>query len=82
MDKLQKLLKRLSPKEREQLEKLLKKLLAGETKNLDIKKLKGTADVYRARTEELRVIFTKQKGSARVQVLDVSRRNEKTYQDF
>jgi len=48
MDKLAKLLKKLSKTEREHLEEILTLLTAGNAESLDIKKLKGTNNVYRA----------------------------------
>lgn len=80
MDKLTKLLKKLSAKERERLEEVLALLISGETSSLDIKKLKGTDDVYRARIGNVRVIFQKQ--GAEILILEVSRRDESTYKDF
>ncbi len=80
MDKLGKLLKRLSPKEREHLEEILVVLLSGKVSSLDIKKLKGVEDVYRVRGGTLRVIF--QKNDDTLQILEVSRRNENTYKKY
>lgn len=80
MDKLSKLLKKLSIKEREHLEETLALLTSGDTSSLDIKKLRGVDDVYRARTGDLRVIFEKQ--GKEILVLEVSRRDESTYKNF
>lgn len=80
MDKLSKLLKKLSAKEREQLEQTLARLLSGETKTLDIKKLKGVEDIYRARAGSLRIIFSKNESGIRL--LEVARRNEGTYRNY
>lgn len=80
MDKISKLLKKLSPKERERLEETLTILLSNDTSSLDIKKLKGVDDVYRVRDGDLRVIFQKQEKEIRV--LEVSRRDEDTYKNY
>ncbi len=80
MDKITKLLKKLSSKERERLEEVLALLISGDTSSLDIKKLKGVNDVYRARTGDLRIIFEKQ--GKEILVLEVSRRDEGTYKNF
>lgn len=80
MDKLTKLYKTLSPKERLLVAKAFSLLIAGDFQALDIKKLKGVEDVYRARIGRIRVIFHKE-GSA-VEILDVSRRNENTYRNY
>jgi mRNA-degrading endonuclease RelE of RelBE toxin-antitoxin system len=78
MDKVAKLLKKLIEKERSEVLETLSALLSGETKQLDIKKLKGVDSVYRARVGNLRIIF--RKGSAKdVRILDIARRDEQTY---
>ena len=77
MDKLAKLLKKLTSKESNQLAKTLRALLSGETDSLDIKKLKGVDNVYRVRVGNLRIIFRREKRDIRV--LEVSRRDDTTY---
>ncbi len=80
MDKISKLLKKLSAKEQERLEEILAVLMSEDTSSLDIKKLKGVDDVYRVRTGDLRVIFQKQGGEIRI--LEISRRDESTYKKY
>lgn len=80
MDKISKLLKKLTEKERKHLSATLAALLSGDTTALDIKKLKGAEDIYRARVGNLRVIFKKEKGDIRV--FDIGRKNDNTYRDF
>ncbi len=80
MDKNQKFLKRLSTKEFSSVEKALHKINVGDTKNLDIKKLTGYQDVYRVRIKTIRIIFLINEN--RIDVLEISRRNEKTYKKF
>lgn len=80
MDKISKLLKKLSPKERERLREILILLLSDDASSLDIKKLKGADDIYRVRTGNLRVIF--QRKSKEMKVLEVSRRDENTYKNY
>lgn len=80
MDKIAKLLKKLSAKEQERLGEVLGALLSGETSSLDIKKLKGIDHVFRVRVGSLRVIFHKHADDIRI--LEVSRRNEKTYEEY
>lgn len=77
MDSITKLLRKLSAKEREHLEKVLVALLSGKISSLDIKKLTGVDNVYRVRVGSLRVIFQKQGDD--IQILEISRRNENTY---
>ncbi len=80
MDNLSKLLKKLSASEREHLEEILTLLISGDTSSLNIKKLKGVDDVYRARVGDVRIIFQKQ--GKEILILEVSRRSESTYKNF
>ena len=59
MDKIEKLLRKISNKDRERLLKIIDKLLRGEKKNLDIKKIKD-AEFYRLRSGRFRIIFHKE----------------------
>ena len=59
MDKIEKLLRKISNKDRERLSKIIDKLLRGEKKNLDIKKIKD-AEFYRLRSGRFRIIFHKE----------------------
>ena len=75
MDKIRKLLNKISKKDREKLEELLAQLISG-AKKLKIVKIKNT-DFYRVRHGNFRIIFHKEK---RVVIIDSIRiRNEKTY---
>lgn len=80
MDKLSKLLKKLSTKEREQLQEVLVLIISDDVSSLDIKKLKGTDDIYRARAGDMRIIF--QKRNRDIFILEVSRRDESTYKSY
>lgn len=80
MDKLTKLLKKLSSKEREHLQEALAFLVSGDISSLNIKKLKGTDDIYRIRIGALRAIFQKQ--NKEIRILEISRRDEGTYKNY
>jgi mRNA-degrading endonuclease RelE of RelBE toxin-antitoxin system len=80
MDKNQKFLKRLSNKEFELVEKALQMIVARDTSNLDVKKLSGYRDIYRVRTSTIRIIFLDT--GDYTEILEISRRSEKTYKDF
>lgn len=80
MDKFEKAFKKLTDKEQEQLEKILAQLEAGLFKNIDIKKLKGTNDIFRVRKGNIRLIY--QIRSGKIFLLKISRRSEKTYKNF
>ena len=77
MDKIEKALAKLSPKEREQTKTIFKELQAKRFKNLDIKKLKGRDDIFRVRRGSLRIIYRVHGGS--ISILVIERRSEKTY---
>ena len=80
MDRIDKSFKKLDEKEKLQVKKILTKLLAGDFKNLDIKKLKGKEDIFRVRNGSIRIIYRiKNKGPF---ILLVERRNDKTYRLF
>jgi mRNA-degrading endonuclease RelE of RelBE toxin-antitoxin system len=80
MDRNQKFLKKLSIKEFYAVEHILQKILVRDTSNLDIKKLSSYKDVYRVRVGSIRVIFLD--NGNHTEVLEISRRSEKTYKDF
>ena len=80
MDKNQKFLKRLTPKELIALQKILVQIQERETTNLDIKKLSGHQDVFRVRSGNIRIIFLANRTTT--EILEISRRNDKTYRDF
>lgn len=80
MDRILKLLRSLDKRERELLESTLASLYQGNTEGLDIKKLRGSLFIYRARIGSFRVIFSKEGGDIRV--LEVGRRNENTYRNY
>lgn len=77
MDRIDKELAKLSDKEREQVQRILVAIIAGETSGLTIKKLKGRDDVYRARKGSIRVIYRIREGVPFLLVIE--RRNEQTY---
>lgn len=80
MDKTQKFLLRLNRKEQKETINLLNLILTGNITGLDVKKLSGFKDVYRVRSGKIRIIFRRLDSD--VSILEISRRNEKTYRDF
>lgn len=79
-DKIKKALAKLSAKEKTAVANILHKLIAKELSGLDIKYLKGSTNVYRVRTGNIRIIYTTIDGEVRV--LAIARRNEKTYKSY
>jgi mRNA-degrading endonuclease RelE of RelBE toxin-antitoxin system len=80
-DKIAKLLAKLSRPELLSVKNITSKITKGDTKGLDIKKLKGETDIYRVRKGQLRIIFQK-RANQEVELLQISRRSEKTYKNF
>ena len=78
MDKIEKLLERLTAKEKSILKELLLSISSGKVENLDIKKLKGNKNIYRARKGDFRVLFIKNSPN-KISILALERRSEKTY---
>lgn len=78
MDQIEKALRRLNDKERQKVIIILNKLIEGNVSGLNIKKLKGRDNIFRARVGDLRIIY-RTDPKDRVVVLSISRRNENTY---
>ena len=62
-EKIEKALKKLTGKEKKAVKNILIKIEKGDIKSLDIKKLKGRNDIFRARKGSLRIIFRKTRES-------------------
>jgi len=76
MDKIEKLFRKISKKQREYLLSIIEKLLSNNKKGLDIKKLKNT-DFYRLRSGRFRIIYHKENEE---NIIDgVRLRDENTY---
>ena len=76
MDKIQKLLRKISKKDRERLLELVEKLLGGDKKGLNIKKVTNS-EFYRLRFSRFRIIFHKE--DKNIIIDSIKLRNEKTY---
>ena len=78
MDAILKALKKFSTKERVWSKEIIAKIVSDDTQGLDIKKLKGRDDIFRVRKGDIRIIY--QKKEKQIFILEVGRRNEKTYE--
>ncbi|MEK7626543.1 MAG: type II toxin-antitoxin system RelE/ParE family toxin [Patescibacteria group bacterium] len=78
MDRIAKELGKLTEKERGKLKNILGRIQQGKFLGLDLKKLRGREDVFRARKGSMRIIF-RVLGNGDVFILAVERRAEKTY---
>jgi mRNA-degrading endonuclease RelE of RelBE toxin-antitoxin system len=79
-DKISKELTKFNNKERALVREILLQIQQGDTKGLQITKLKGHKDIYRIRKRQLRIIY--QQRETAVRILAIERRSEKTYKDF
>ncbi len=78
MDRIEKLLNKLSGGEKKKVKSVLKQIEKGDFKSLDLKKLKGRNDIYRVRKSSIRIIFHKLKDQ-NIKILAVERQSSKTY---
>ena len=80
MDDVGKSLRKLTTKERNQVRDILVKLRTDDFRGLDLKKLKGTENIFRARKGALRIIY--HKNGDKLFILAIERRSESTYKDI
>ena len=76
MKKIEKLFRKISRKDREKLLFILEKLIAGDSHNLDVKKVKDS-DFHRLKFKRFRIIFHYE--NKEVIIDSIKLRNEKTY---
>lgn len=81
MDKIEKALRKLNSKEREDVKEILEKLEKKKLAGLDIKKLKERDDIFRVRAGDIRIIY-RMTAVDEIFILAVERRSEKTYKRF
>jgi mRNA-degrading endonuclease RelE of RelBE toxin-antitoxin system len=79
-DKIKKLLSKLTAKERDMVKLLVLRVKLDDIEGLDIKQLKGHADLFRVRKGRLRIVY--QKSTKAFRIVRIDRRNEKTYKDL
>ena len=82
MDKIAKILKALSPKEREAVLLLMQQLKQDYKKIPGVKPLKGMKGVFRIRVGRYRIIFTVDSKSKQTEIRRITRRNEHTYKNI
>jgi mRNA-degrading endonuclease RelE of RelBE toxin-antitoxin system len=80
MDKISKALKKLLSNEKKSIEKILVKLKRFDFSGLDVKKLKGREDIYRAHKGDLRIIFYYSRNKD-INILALERRSDNTYKN-
>ena len=77
MGKLDKLLGKIPPQERREIEHIIGKILVRDLKGLDSKKLKGLKNIFRVRKGNFRIIFEFRKSEPNI--LTIERCGEHTY---
>ncbi|MCK5416228.1 type II toxin-antitoxin system RelE/ParE family toxin [Candidatus Parcubacteria bacterium] len=77
MDKISKALKKFKVNEKIKIKSLLNKVKIGDFNSLDIKKLKGRDDIYRARAGKIRIIYRIK--NKEIVILAISRRSDNIY---
>lgn len=75
--KIDKFLAKLTKKEREQVKEVVEQLLSGNTKHLDVKKLKGFEGIYRVRIGNIRILYYASGGI--INILTIERRSSTTF---
>lgn len=78
MDRIDKALDKLSPKEQTKIIKIIKLIKNQRWENLDRKKLRGYHNIYRVRSGQIRIIYQEDK-AGQIAILAISRRDDKTY---
>lgn len=78
MDKIQKALKKLRPKERQAVKLILPKLANRNFSGFDLQKLKGRGDIYRVRKDSIRIIY-RVSSDNQIFILTIERRSDTTY---
>lgn len=80
MDKLKKLLSRISERDRQELQAIIFLIMKNDLALLSVKKVSGHQNVFRVRSGRYRVIFKKEEPMPCI--LDVRLRNENTYKNI
>ena len=80
MNKLDKFILKLDKKNRLILEKVIYLIVSGSLSLLDLKKLKGSENMYRIRVGKIRLIFEKTKDGNKIR--DLSYRDDNTYSNL
>jgi mRNA-degrading endonuclease RelE of RelBE toxin-antitoxin system len=79
-DKISKFLQKLPPKDLKIIKEVILLLSKNQIDNLNVKKLKGSTNIYRARKGNIRIIFSKEKDV--VKILQISKRDDQTYSKY
>lgn len=81
MDKINKNLLKIPDKQRARVLAAAKQIRQGNFESLDLKKIKGSKDLFRVRVGRYRIVIQSKAGQKPV-IIDVSKRDDQTYKDF
>ena len=81
MQKINKFLNSLTEKERESIEVLVARLYNNDLAGLNVKKLKGSLNMYRVRKGDFRIVFSYTSNNS-IKIEFVGRRNDNTYKKY
>lgn len=79
-DKIKKILAKLTVKEREIVKLLILRIKLDDMVGLNISQLKGHIDLFRVKKGRIRIVYRKKE--AKILIVRIDRRNEKTYKDL
>jgi mRNA-degrading endonuclease RelE of RelBE toxin-antitoxin system len=74
---IEKFLAKITAKEKNTLDNIVKKVKIGNLSGLDVKKLSGHEDIFRVRKGKFRIIFQITKTSTKI--LSIEKRSDTTY---
>lgn len=78
VDRMQKVLNRMSDKEKTELLAIVEEIESGTDGGYDIKKLKGYKDIYRVRKGKFRILYRREE-NGNTKVVAIERRGDTTY---
>lgn len=81
VDRIEKNLRKVDARQRQELTKIIERILQGSFQGLDIKKLQGSDHIFRIRKGKFRVIFS-MKNEEDISILAVERRGDHTYYEW
>ncbi len=73
-------MRKIPERQRKQIEHLIEMIMGGKTTGLDIKKLRGAKNVYRARKGDIRIIYHFSDGE--IVIIAIEKRSDTTYNIF
>jgi len=77
MDKIEKILAKLSASEKSILRSILLLIKKGDFTRLDVKRLKGQSNIFRVRKGKFRIIYYQ--SDSKIKILSLERRSDNTY---